>query len=95
MSFPCPKCKQQSTVEDTRKSNALKREGFALRRRRICLNGSCRHRFSTLEMLAQHGGKGTSGLVLSADRDVEKSVKKEVANELRWLADKMEHPRVR
>lgn len=89
MSFPCPQCGKESAVVDTRESVASVRKGFALRLRRECLNVRCGCKFSTLEMVATHGGKGTSGLMLVSDADVERRVKSDVSKGLRALAYRM------
>lgn len=46
----CPKCNEQSRVTHSRTSMAEARRDRIIRRRRLCLNKVCGHRWTTYEL---------------------------------------------
>lgn len=46
----CPKCNAQSRVAHSRTSMAQSRRDRIIRRRRLCLNDECGHRWTTYEL---------------------------------------------
>ena len=72
----CPVCSSESTVKDSRPARA----GAAIRRRRLCKNAACNHRWTTFET-----GVDNMGIIASPSQ---RSVLATVGTLIRALDDR-------